>query len=878
MAWRVKQGEQPKSNEVTPGPEHNAVFRCTFDDKKSMKEQGMCPGYNHHYDTHCGAWSDATGTKCGHTCTGTQMCTVNIYGNFQCIEYNMIPCPQYLTRDLCPPGEDCNSGPDASPVPKSLKEGETCQSTFQCGNGDGVALVCDYSSKKCKSNHDIIVKQPLLDADKRRGEKTDDGHWLYNDIRTGAIVFANQRREDDHVIQKEKMTLRFDDGPSPATTWGGEGWAPCFGGDENDPTGTGARKNCTWDKGDESNITKLCDAYCYISVEKDQFTDADVDKANEPAADVKFKEVPCRVQHDLEHGEIFVMQLPWRTQKQARDMGRPQLEWCRNWYGSSDCAGNGLYVHKYIGEYGASLPFDGGKMQRVEFNFNTNSGQECIATDKPLDASVLNGEHHQSPDPNSISSYAFYQKGIFETEVKMNDVVYHVDTKTQGKISDFFDKDGNHPADSKGKKYVSDKGHAIVKYTVQWNDSNGMETPGVKRHEFLTNADLALNITITNAQVHQIRLADKSTRWNIQEPGSYANAQAFCAFPAHNGCKHATVTVGGFYMDTSYNVNGVDIEGPVDYIKKTQPALQKHMNFKDYDLFVQMNLNFSSVQAVNFNADLWQPNGGFQLSVNDPSVGAHSKANFDWEHGYNHGQSFTKAQNYSVNTCTNKITNQPDTIRSLVAPKIFTFGGSAPDKSFPNLQNDDYEKATCSDNNKVSASADQFHCAGAQTPASTPADPQAVTWDQELAGCGAFMANKQFKCHFWWLLNPVAQDWFNFIKNGSPRTYGWAYDEYYIPQEKKQTVLDIISNYKATGQWKYNGEELQDMGIDQLVNDVKDEKKRVMQVNEKSLQTININPNQPIFVMQLKNIFGGVAETDDVSVSSGFAVEGALRN
>jgi hypothetical protein len=137
---------------------------------------------------------------------------------------------------------------------------------------------------------------------------------------------------------------------------------------------------CTWQNSD---------AYCYRSLNTGNFTDAAVGQDgaastgvfnNEPAGDVLFVQVECTPHFDLDHGEIYVMQLPWRSRQDARNAGRRQIEWCRNWPSvwnetgtTEDCPGNGLYIHKYIdGFYDDGIPieFNGNVVERVEFNFN----------------------------------------------------------------------------------------------------------------------------------------------------------------------------------------------------------------------------------------------------------------------------------------------------------------------------------------------------------------------------------------------------------------------------------------------------------------------------------------------------------------------------
>ena len=294
--------------------------------------------------------------------------------------------PVTLTQGLCPPGSNCSAsgggGGGGTPkyVPKSkLKVGEVCQNTYMCGDGSGKDLVCDYATKKCRAAKESTTEsQPLLSdpTNIRRGEANDNGNYFYNDIRIGAIVVANQKRESDIVKREEKMTIRFDNGPGPADSWSDKDWAPCLGGKED------AREDCTWDSEDTNGkVTKNCDALCYMAVSKNQFQDADVTIKNEPAGHVEFKEVACVPRVDLDHGDIFVMQLPWRSADDARKVGRAQLEWCRNWGSDSDCPGNGMYVHNYVGDYEDHLPFDGSDMQRFEFNFNTGTGTNCKKSD-----------------------------------------------------------------------------------------------------------------------------------------------------------------------------------------------------------------------------------------------------------------------------------------------------------------------------------------------------------------------------------------------------------------------------------------------------------------------------------------------------------------
>ena len=103
-----------------------------------------------------------------------------------------------------------------------------------------------------------------------------------------------------------------------------------------------------------------------------------------------------------------------------------------------------------------------------------------------------------------------------------------------------------------------------------------------------------------------------------------------------------------------------------------------------------------------------------------------------------------------------------------------------------------------------------------------------------LAGCG-FKFPEADLCRVWWAVNPAARDWYTFIEQGNRNNYVWAYDEYYIPDKdipklQHDIFADIGSDYAAIVE-KYK------------------------KTNPHSLQHTPINPNEPIFFLQLKNTF-----------------------
>ena len=130
-------------------------------------------------------------------------------------------------------------------VPECNEENpKDCDSSLHCGTDYHCAddLVCDFSTKLCTSDTDVIDKQQAIGEDQRRGHKLEDVDppsvlddvigdcdgcgdvYAYNSIRKGAFVIANQKKEDDAVRDEMKMTIRFDDGPGPS----GQSWAPCL--------------------------------------------------------------------------------------------------------------------------------------------------------------------------------------------------------------------------------------------------------------------------------------------------------------------------------------------------------------------------------------------------------------------------------------------------------------------------------------------------------------------------------------------------------------------------------------------------------------------------------------------------------------------------
>lgn len=238
---------------------------------------------------------------------------------------------------------------------------------------------------------------------------------------------------------------------------------------------------CTWQNSD---------AFCYRSLNKDEFSKAAIGKKgsdstgifnNEPAGDVQFVQVECTPHFDLDHGEIFVMQLPWRPLDEARAVGRRQIEWCRNWQevmdtGREDCPGSGLYIHKYIEDFydDNKLRIDGGIMERVEFNFN--AGQ--VLSESAFD--FLN--NHESRLQNDLD----FRVGDLWTQLNINfSALQGVNFN-----ADLWMPSGNFQL-SEGDDAI---GAAWTYSNFDWNDYNGLAYNQLKAYAVQTFADFGTTI------------------------------------------------------------------------------------------------------------------------------------------------------------------------------------------------------------------------------------------------------------------------------------------------------------------------------------------------------------------------------------------------